>query len=220
MRIELDAPPDGRVCIVVDVLRASSTVVTMLGRGCQRVVVAADIEEARALHRRLTDHLLCGEEGGFPPPGFDHGNSPVEFSRLDLAGDSAILVTTNGTRTLARVADQAAVVLVGCLLNRGAVAAAAVRLAGQLGAGVAVVSAGQSGSPAEDAAAGRAIIEAAEGREAPGFDAAWEVGASAHAADLRRLGLAADVDYCTQTDASNVVPVLIREDGLLVLRAL
>jgi 2-phosphosulfolactate phosphatase len=221
MNIDIDGETAGRVCIVVDVLRASSTMVTLLERGCERIVVSADVAQARTLHERLPDHLLCGEEGGFPPEGFDHGNSPVEFSRLDLAGKSVILATTNGTLALTRVAGGAAAVLVGCLLNRTAVAEAAARLASDLGADITVVCAGQSGSPAEDGAAARAIIEAAEGRATPGFDAAREVAESAHAGDLRRIGLGADVEYCTRLDTSQVVPVLQPgEDGLLVLRAM
>ena len=81
----------GQVCIVVDVLRASSTIVTMLERGAQEVLLAPTIEEARSLHQELPRYLLCGEEGGLPPSGFDYGNSPSEFSALDLKGQRAIL---------------------------------------------------------------------------------------------------------------------------------
>ena len=70
------------ICVVVDVLRASSSIVTLLARGASPVVAAKDIEEARAIHRRLPTYLLCGEQGGLPPPGFDYGNSPSEFSSI------------------------------------------------------------------------------------------------------------------------------------------
>src|SRR5438093_13553874 len=86
------------VCIVVDVLRASSSIVTLLERGARPVIAAGSIEEARSLYQRLPGFILCGERGGFPPAGFDYGNSPAEFFRLDLDGRSAILATSNGTR--------------------------------------------------------------------------------------------------------------------------
>src|SRR5438445_5589684 len=94
------------VCVVIDVLRASSSIVTLLERGCEAVVVATDIEEARRLHGVLPDYLLCGEAEGLPPEGFDYGNSPVEFSRLELAGKSAVLATSNATRVLAALAAE------------------------------------------------------------------------------------------------------------------
>ena len=116
------------VCVLVDVLRASSSIVTLFERGCTRVLAAANIEEARELGHRFPDHLLCGEKNGLPPEGFHYGNSPAEFSKLDLSGRSAVLATSNGTRVLAALAE-APTVLVGCLLNRTAVARAAVEIA-------------------------------------------------------------------------------------------
>lgn len=225
MRIDI-ALPDQRfdatnsICIVIDVLRASSSIVTLLERGCERVVVATNIAAARKLHERLPDHLLCGEAGGLPPDGFDYGNSPVEFSRLDLTGKSVILATTNGTRALTDVADEASAVLVGCFLNRRAVAQAAVHLAGEMGVDVAVVCAGDAGSSGEDLAAARAIVDAVRASAALEFDAGREVLESRHAEELRAIGLGDDVEYCAQIDVSDVVPMLQPgEDGLLVLRA-
>ncbi|MCH7484370.1 MAG: 2-phosphosulfolactate phosphatase [Chloroflexi bacterium] len=127
------------VCVVVDVLRASSSIVTLLERGCSSVVAAPTTDRARHLRTGLPDHLLCGEERGLPPHGFDYGNSPSEFSRLDLSGRSAILATSNGTRVLAAIAADSPAVLVGALLNRTAVARAAIDIARQRGLGVTVV---------------------------------------------------------------------------------
>src|SRR3989442_5515212 len=136
------------VCIVVDVLRASSSMVTLLERGARPVLAAGSIEEARRLHQRLTGCLLCGERGGLPPPGFDYGNSPEEFSRLELGGQGAILATSNWTRLLAAMAGAPAV-LVGCLLNQRAVAEAAVQIAGERALDVAVLcSAAYAGAAA------------------------------------------------------------------------
>ena len=220
------------VCIVVDVLRASSSIVTLLEQGATRVIAAAGIDEARALHERLPEYLLCGERGGLPPSGFDHGNSPAEFSRLDLAGKSAILATSNGTRLLAALADAPAL-LTGCLLNRTAVAEATLRIARERDLAIATVcSAAHGGSTfvLEDALGAGAIVAAAlatdhtlEAADAARVardafltasqDLPSVVASSYHARELAAAGFADDVAYCARLDVSEVVPVLERAEG-------
>jgi 2-phosphosulfolactate phosphatase len=228
--------PARSVCVVVDVLRASSSIVTLLERGAAKVVVAADIEAARALAERLPDYVLCGEKDGLPPEGFAYGNSPSEFSRLDFAGKSAILATANGTRVLAALADAPAL-LVGCLLNRTAVAESAVGYARKLDLDVTVVcSAAYGGSTfvLEDALGAGAIADAAlRLPESPraldaarfardAFLAASDIGAAVrsayHAGGLVGMGLGDDVAYCGRLDVSGVAPVVNRgEDGVLLI---
>ena len=246
MRIDVALLPGQRfdaatsVCIVVDVLRASSSIVTLLERGCERVVAAKDTTEARRLADLSPDHLLCGEEHGFPPEGFAYGNSPVEFSRLDLTGKSAILATSNGTRVLASLAAEAPAVLVGCLLNRTAVAHAAVVIARERGLDIAIVcSAAYGGSVfvLEDALGAGAIADAALSHapdliaaDAARFardafsvaqrDIAAAVRSAYHSQELVDVGLGDDVAYCAQLDISTVAPRLEHgEAGILALRA-
>ena len=226
------------VCVVVDVLRASSSIVTLLDRGAAGVLAAPTLDDAVALHERLTDHILCGEKDGLPPPGFDYGNSPSEFSRLDFAGHSVILATSNGTRILAALAGAPAV-LVGCLLNRRAVARAAAAIAAERRLDVTVVcSAAYGGSTfvLEDALGAGAIVDAALALEAPiepagaarfardAFtvarpDIQTAVASAYHARELAAAGLAEDVAYCAQLDISDVVPLLeLGAGGVLALR--
>src|SRR5512142_3179455 len=106
--------PEKRVCVVVDVLRATSTLVTMLESGCRDVLLEPGVPEARA--SASPDRLLIGEEGGIKPSDFAHGNSPVELADLDLRGRSVIFATTNGTRALG-LALRSPLVLAGSLLN-------------------------------------------------------------------------------------------------------
>jgi 2-phosphosulfolactate phosphatase len=233
----------GRICIVVDVLRASSTIVTMLERGAEEVLLAPTTEEARGLHHELPRYLLCGEEGGLPPPGFDYGNSPSEFSALDLKGQRAILCTSNGTRAILTAAD-APLVLVGCLLNATTVASAALREATARGLDIAVVCAGEEGGSAfaaEDALGAGAIVDAIidparrwptapqltdetraalehyrarRGREETALQE------TAHGRDLLALGFGQDLAFCAQRDRLAAVPRLQRsEKDRLVLRA-
>jgi 2-phosphosulfolactate phosphatase len=224
--------------IVVDVLRASSSIVTLLEREAARVVAASSIHDARSLKSQLPDHLLCGERGGLPPEGFDYGNSPAEFSRAELAGRAVILVTSNGTRTMAALADASAV-LVGCLLNRTACARIALALARERGLDISVVCSAAYGGSAfvlEDALGAGAIVDAAmsadstlEVGDAARFardafvsdsrDLAAAVASAHHARELVETGFGEDVAYCARLDVSEVVPVLERgEDGSLLLR--
>ncbi len=232
--------PSNAVCIVVDVLRASSTIVTLLEGGAARVVAAPDVQTAAAVRGRFPGHLLCGEKDGLPPPGFDYGNSPAQFSRLALKGRGVILATSNGTRVIAGLRPAPAV-LVGCLLNRSAVARAAVDLASQRGLDIAVVcSAAYGGSVfvLEDALGAGAIADAAlafapelEASDAASFaraafgrlqdDVAGAVASAYHARELAEAGLAEDVAYCGRLDISQAVPLVDGEAaGLPVIRAM
>ncbi|MEO8289832.1 MAG: 2-phosphosulfolactate phosphatase [Gaiellaceae bacterium] len=108
--------------VVVDVLRATSTIVQALAAGYKRVYCCAEIDEAFALMDELGDAVLAGEREAVQVPGFDVGNSPQEF--LEPLADSLVLTTTNGTRAIVAAAADCDVVFAGSLLNLEAVAAA------------------------------------------------------------------------------------------------
>ena len=93
----------GSVCAVIDTLRATSTMSAIFGSGCERIILSKNKKEAYALKEIFTDYLLCGEENGLPPEGFDYGNSPYEFSKLSLYGKKIIMMTTNGTVSFFRL---------------------------------------------------------------------------------------------------------------------
>jgi 2-phosphosulfolactate phosphatase len=156
--------PDRRVCVVLDVLRASSTLVTLLERGAAPLCVAGTVDAARALAASLpAGALLCGEVGGLPPPGFDHGNSPTEMTGLALGCRAVVLATSNGTRALAALAPAPAV-LVGCFLNASAVVARSLTLAHSLGADLTLVCSGDANGSQfslEDALAAGCLVERA-----------------------------------------------------------
>jgi 2-phosphosulfolactate phosphatase len=120
----------GSVAIVIDVVRATTTLSVMFDRGCARVLVAGDIPEARALVAgTAAPLLLAGESGGLRPPGFDFGNSPVELAEADLAGREVVFCTTNGTKAL-RACAGARAIMAGSLRNAEAVCRAALRRVG------------------------------------------------------------------------------------------
>jgi 2-phosphosulfolactate phosphatase len=92
----------GGIAVVVDVLRATTTIVYALVAGCLAVRPVAEVDEARALADGLPagKALLAGERDGQPLPGFDCGNSPGEFTAARCRGTTVVLTTTNGTRAL------------------------------------------------------------------------------------------------------------------------
>ena len=105
--------------IVIDVLRATTTIATLFAGGLERLTVTATVEAA--LRLAAEGATLFGEIDGLPPSGFDYGNSPVEAATVDVRGRTAALFTTNGTRALCGVADRAAA-YAGAIANSTAMA--------------------------------------------------------------------------------------------------
>ena len=115
------------VCVVFDVLRATSSIVTALANGACEIIPVCEIAEAVALRQARPDLLLAGERNGrrilraqTGSVDFDLGNSPREFTRERVAGRSIAMTTTNGTRAL-QACRGARRLLVGSFLNLGAV---------------------------------------------------------------------------------------------------
>jgi 2-phosphosulfolactate phosphatase len=198
--------------IVVDVLRATSTMTQAIAAGYRRVLCCAEIDEARALAESEGSSVLAGERRLEPIPGFELGNSPREVA--EKRAETLILTTTNGTGLLVSAAARFEHVYVGSLLNLSAVAAAAAAH----GEDVAVLCAGVLGELALDDAycAGR-IAEALGGDRADSAtaairlaqsypDAQTGIGSGRSAWNLRRHGLEDDIEWCAREDAVDVVP--------------
>jgi 2-phosphosulfolactate phosphatase len=195
--------------VVVDVLRATSTIAQALAGGYRRVLCCETLEAARAL--RSPARVLAGERGCVPPPGFDLGNSPAAVRRAER--DELVLTTTNGCAAIVASARRSGEVVVASLLNLDAV----VELVAGIG-DLLVVCAGTDGRFAlEDAyLAGRLVARlrgersdaaAAARRLAMTFRSPAEaLAASADAAVLRRVGLAHDIAWCARESVLDVVP--------------
>ena len=118
----------GTTCVVFDVLRATSSIVTALANGAKAVTPVATIEQALREKERNKNVLLAGERDGFRITSkltgnvdFDLGNSPREFAAAKLTEKTIVMTTTNGTRALKACLD-AKEIVVGSFLNLGAVA--------------------------------------------------------------------------------------------------
>jgi 2-phosphosulfolactate phosphatase len=214
MRVNVAFTPEevleARVAVVVDVLRATSTIAQALASGYERVFCCREVEDALAMRERLGEGLLGGERNATKIEGFDIGASPREV--LDPAGTTTLIYsTTNGTKAVLAAAASCREVLLGSLLNLSAVARA-------VRDDCVIVCAGFQGRFALDDAycAGR-IVQLLGGEVA---DAAKACGilagsfASAHEALLARTygppGLEDDIRFCAQEDTIDVVPRLER----------
>ena len=218
----------GKVVVVVDILRASSTIVTALGEGVGPVFPVATLAECTALGQQH-GALTAAERDGRPAAGFDLGNSPFGFlgAGRPHRGRALVISTTNGTTALRRSLAAEAVV-VGAFLNLAAVAGFCRRRQRD----VLVVCAGWKGQFClEDTVFGGALAA----RLADDFDvrdsdaalAAWHLWQqaetdlpayllqSAHVRRLNSLEASEDFEFCIQVDTyAHVLPVW-REDRLV-----
>jgi 2-phosphosulfolactate phosphatase len=201
------------VGIVVDVLRATSTIAQALASGYERVLCCSEIEDARALRAELPDSLLGGERNAVRVEGFEVGASPREF--LEARARTLILSTTNGTRAILETARRCDRVLLGSLLNLSAVAAAVEA------DDVVVVCAGfQGGFALDDAYCAGRIVQLLEVERTDAAIAA-DLLARAFTTALDGLnartygppGLEQDIAYCAQEDLLDVVPQLTEATG-------
>jgi 2-phosphosulfolactate phosphatase len=202
------------IAVVVDVVRATSSIAQALASGYERVLCCRELDEARALRAELGDGAVVGgERDAIVVEGFDVGASPREFARAPLAR-TLVLSTTNGTAAILAAAASAERVLVGSLLNLSAVAAA-------IDDDVAIVCAGYKGAFAFDDAYCAGRIVAALGGERSDAALAAALLAEAYPRPLDGLnartygppGLEADIEYCARVDALDVVPRLVRMVG-------
>jgi 2-phosphosulfolactate phosphatase len=215
---ESAAAPTG---IVIDVIRATSTICQALASGYERVLCTAEIEEARALREELEGAILGGERGNVVIPGFDLGNSPKEY--VEPRGRELILTTTNGTRAIVAAAARCDRVFVASLRNFGAL----VDVVRQAGEDAVVVCAGVQGTLALDDAyvAGR-IVSALEWDRSDAAEAAarlaqtWRGAEEAFRVSLsgRNLmqnarDLEDDLPFCAEESVLDVVPRFVRMHG-------
>jgi 2-phosphosulfolactate phosphatase len=204
------------VAVVVDVMRATSTIAQALASGYERVLCCREIDEAQALRAELGDAAVVGgERNAILVEGFDLGASPRDY--LEPRAATAIMTTTNGTRTILAAAERSEHVFLGSLLNLSAVARAAVATRED----VTIVCAGYQGAFAVDDAycAGR-IVELIQGDRtdaavaaeaiARAFPTAWE---GVNARTYGPPGLEDDLRWCTQENTLDVVPRLARMVG-------
>jgi 2-phosphosulfolactate phosphatase len=226
------------VYIVIDVIRATTSMAVMFDQGASRVIVAGTIEQAREAAQKIPGRLLCGERNVQPVPGFDYGNSPVQFSQVDLTGRELIMTTTNGTRAFYACPTDATR-LAGSFYNAEAAALKALTRARDRGGNISLVCSGELDFFALDDAvcAGYLALELhrLQGQVIPldldesvlaaialyeAFEPPKVIDYCNSAQAVILGGLPDDPPFCMRTSVSQSVPVVVGREsdtGLLVI---
>jgi 2-phosphosulfolactate phosphatase len=222
-----------KVCVVIDVVRATSSLAVIMSKGPSKVTLTTTVQKATKLAEQQTVHpLLCGERGGVAPTGFNYGNSPAEYFNANLAGKEIIFTSSNGSRAIADLLIAPHLYL-GSFLNAAAVTKKVYEVAKEEDLDVLFVCAGREEKFAIDDAycAGYLIsqlvslIPATEEFElADGAQAA--LGICGYYRDTKRLfemsgagkavidiGLEDDLSFLLQKDLLDNVPELIQKNN-------
>ena len=223
----------GRTVVVIDVLRASSTIVTALQNGARAVIPAATLGDAGRLAAALDPDtsIVGGERDGKPVDGMAMGNSPLDYISEVVAQRTLVLTTTNGTPAIA-LARKARTAAIGCFLN----ASASVAFLGKAlddGQPTTLLCAGYERRVAlEDTlCAGLMLSRLLGPSEASGLNDSGQIAyalyqgsqsqlaraliGAAHTKRLIDLGFKDDVTYCAQMDTTDTLPMY--RDGRIVL---
>lgn len=215
----------GNTFVVIDVLRASTTIVQALKSGVNAITPCLEVADARELAARQTSPvLLGGERSGKPIAGFDLGNSPAEYTRDRVGGRRLVFTTTNGTRAMMRCLG-AERILIGSFTNLSAIVAAI-----QESERVELICAGTNGEVTrEDVLLAGAIVsrldrslletndsgrlaldvwERIGGDRLSPAELTDELRASQGGQNLIRIGMGADIRFAAEIDAATIVPRL------------
>jgi 2-phosphosulfolactate phosphatase len=211
----------GDLIIVIDVLRASTSIIVSLANGASSVTPTITLKEATQLHKEHPDYVLVGEREGQMPHGFDLGNSPASLARERLQGKNIIMATTNGTKALIQ-SKESKWIVVGAFLNAEAVAEKAVEIASRNETDISFVLAGEKNrfSLEDFVCAGalterfpRNMIELSDKTTAAllAFNGAKHnlfenIQKSKHAQALTEIGFSKDIEFSCQLDVYNIVP--------------
>jgi 2-phosphosulfolactate phosphatase len=213
----------GKLVVVVDVFRATSTMVAALAHGVTEILPFSDLESCRAMQAQ--GYLIAGERNGLTAPGFELGNSPVAFLEGNYAGKKLAMTTTNGTLAIEK-SKGAAQILIGAFPNLQATAAyiqsqnldVLIHCAGWKGrfnledslyAGALVQALSGSHTNQEDGALAMGSLFAQEGNNLASY-----LAQASHAKRLQNHGIEADIAFCLSLNLYNQV-VGVSQNGEL-----
>lgn len=207
------------IAVVVDALRASATIVTLLEKGVETIFVVSEVEDAWALKRELPQAMLVGERNNLIIEGFDYSNSPSEiFSASNLKGRLVIFTSTSGARRIL-ACKGATRVFVGTTLNAEALSAVLREESQKHQKDIVIIPAGVYG---KEEFSEEDVVASWEIAKRIGFKVIDETGflteevknrtveenfyLSKHAKELIELGLEKDVKFCAQVGVSKTIP--------------
>ncbi len=209
------------IIVVIDVLRFSSSVLTSFANGAKEVIPTKTLKEAYEIRKKYPSYILAGERRGLRPPGFDLGNSPLEFKESKVKGKTLVFTTTSGTQALTRTSS-ADWVFIGGFLNLKSISLKISEYARKYVAGISLLLSGRKGHfSLEDFLCAGAIICNLTLEEVELSDAAIAsflaykqsknkicetIMLGEHAKHLIDLGYENDVKFSCQTNLYNLVP--------------
>lgn len=192
------------ISVVIDVFRASNTIIACLSQGADFIIPVGDLDEAYKLKKQNYGYLLFGERKGLPPEGFDYGNSPAESAKLDLRNKKIILTTMAGSQGIvhAKKSDE---ILIGSFANANAIIG---YIKSKNPKKVSLVAMGlESHKKAEeDELCAQYLRERLLGLKSD-FEEMKQTLLKCDGADrLRRLNQQGDLDFSLKLDTYNIVP--------------
>tara|TARA_R110000868_G_scaffold408293_5_gene691043 strand:- start:81577 stop:82314 length:738 start_codon:yes stop_codon:yes gene_type:complete len=218
----------GKSAVIIDVLRASSSIVTAINSGAKKIIPVEDMSDAMKIARTMdqNDYLLCGEKDGIKIDGYHLGNSPLEYTKEAVGNKTLIMNTTNGTKAIKK-ASLANRIYIGSFLNQQSILNALAEHDDE----VVLICSGWRGRLAlEDTMfAGSLIHKLCNGNlpeatkdgakvafglfEKFGNDLEETIKKSDHAYRLRNLVDEDDVSFCCKVDEFDVLPGM--KDGII-----
>ncbi len=211
-------PLEGKVVVVIDVLRATSTMTVALDQGANKVIPVETIEDCLS-YKDKPDYILAGERGGQKVQGFTYGNSPFEFMDGVVKGKTLVLTTTNGTRAI-EMAKGAYHVIAAGFLNFSAVANWIINESRDT---LLLCSGWRDKFNLEDTVFAGAMINHLKEHFLVDSDSAFAaeklylnsrnnmfhfMKQSSHYKRLAKFGVVNDIKYCLRPDLTSVVPIL------------
>jgi 2-phosphosulfolactate phosphatase len=214
--------------VVVDVLRASSTIITAISNGALSILPTLSIKEARSMAEAVHDSILGGERRGLRIPGFQLGNSPLEYTSEIVHNKNIVFTSTNCTKVLeeCKQLPSSNEVCIGAFLNVTAIVREAKRFLDRGKGFVSIVQAGSSGKESLDDLLCAGIIKTmiqTEGEQWPAprmrrimsFISHVVLSNTKHGRYLRSIGFQDDLKYCSQVSVVNLVPRLEKGWGIM-----
>ncbi|MFL5729997.1 MAG: 2-phosphosulfolactate phosphatase [Cytophagaceae bacterium] len=208
---------EGKVVVVVDILRATSCMTTGLAHGVKSIIPVASLDECSILKSKGL--IAAAERDGKMADGFDIGNSPFSYMDKNLVGKSVAMTTTNGTQAISK-SLKAEQIIIGSFLNKTVV----INYLLKQSRDILVLCAGWKGQVnLEDTLFAGAIVEGLKDEffsendsamtaytlyQAAKGDLSKFLSNSSHARRLRKLNIIKDIEFCLQSDVYDVIPVL------------
>lgn len=220
----------GQTTIILDILRATSTMVTALANQARQIIPVMEPEAAFQIRQTIgaENCILGGERKGYKLNGFDLGNSPAEYLEANVSGKNVILCTSNGTKAVLWTRE-AREVIIGSFLNMKVICD--YLKSSYITSDIFIVCSGREGNFSLEDFTGAGMIVSAIGSNYEltdraktaqfTFEKAWEIGLASivsqteHGRYLKEIGMESDIAWCTTLNKFPILPRLV--DGVIKL---